>query len=180
MVNKKEIMAVIEGLLFLKEEPLTLEKISSILEMPEKEVSLLVKEMMEEMKEQQRGLQIMEIAGGYLMGTCPKHASYLEKLFEKESRTTLSRAALETLAIIAYKQPVTRVEIETTRGVRVDSILDNLLRRSLITVTGRKEGLGRPLLYGVTDGFLKYFGLNSINDLPPLEGFTKEDNDGHY
>ncbi|NLC50815.1 MAG: SMC-Scp complex subunit ScpB, partial [Firmicutes bacterium] len=92
-----------------------------------------------------------------------------DKLYEKETSTSLSRAALETLAIIAYKQPITRVEIEAIRGVRVDKILENLLKRQLIKVVGRKEGLGRPLLYGVTEGFLKYFGLNSLDDLPPLE-----------
>ncbi|MGI6097941.1 MAG: SMC-Scp complex subunit ScpB [Dethiobacteria bacterium] len=169
-MDRKKTMAIIEGLLFINEEPLTLERIAEIVEYPPEELSFLLQEMQQRMKkEEQRGLQIIEVAGGYLMGTKPEYASYMDKLYEKETSTSLSRAALETLAIIAYKQPITRVEIEAIRGVRVDKILENLLKRQLIKVVGRKEGLGRPLLYGVTEGFLKYFGLNSLDDLPPLE-----------
>ena len=101
--------------------------------------------------------------------TKPELAVYLEKLKKVPRQVPLSQAALETLAIIAYKQPITRAEIETIRGVRVDSSLSTLLERGLIEETGRKEGPGRPILYGTTKGFLKYFGLNSLDELPIVD-----------
>ena len=129
----------------------------------------LIRELQQDLAEQQRGLRLFEIAGGYQMGTAPELAPYLEQAVGDEESGHLSGAALETLAIIAYRQPLTRPEIEAIRGVRCEHILQNLLKRKLIRVSGRKEGPGRPLIYATTPDFLRYFGLNDLHELPPLE-----------
>jgi segregation and condensation protein B len=159
----------IEALLFLSEEPVKIEKVATVLTSPPDEALLLMRELQKDLNSSGRGLQIFEIAGGYQMGTLPELAPYLEKAFSEDVSSNLSQAALEALAIIAYKQPVTRIEIESIRGVRSEHVLENLLKRKLIRISGRKEGPGRPLLYSTTPDFLKYFGLMDLNDLPPLE-----------
>ncbi len=168
-MEHEQYKAVIEAILFLKEEPVRAEKLAAILEIPPEEVRGLIEELQQELVLQRRGLRIFEIAGGYRMGSAPELAPYLEKAFGEEESGSLSQAALETLAIIAYKQPLTRVEIEAVRGVRCEHILDNLLKRKLVRISGRKEGPGRPLIYKTTPDFLKYFGLKDLGDLPPLD-----------
>jgi segregation and condensation protein B len=128
-----------------------------------------MQELKDDLAAATRGLQIVETAGGFQMGTVPELAPYLERAFSEDVSSNLSTAALEALAIIAYKQPVTRIEIESIRGVRSEHVLENLLKRKLIKISGRKEGPGRPLLYGTTTDFLKYFGLKELADLPPLD-----------
>jgi segregation and condensation protein B len=168
-VEHEQYKAALEAILFLKEEPVRADKLAAVLEISPEEVRTLLKELQQELVSQRRGLRIFEIAGGYRMGSAPELASFLEKAFGEEESGTLSPAALETLAIIAYKQPLTRVEIEAVRGVRCEHILDNLLKRKLIRISGRKEGPGRPLIYKTTPDFLQYFGLKGLDDLPPLE-----------
>lgn len=168
-MERKQLKQVIEALLFLREDPVRAERIAAVLEIPATEVKGLVAELQRELDKAERGLQIFETAGGYQMGTRPELAPFLEKIFGEEGSGNLSPAAMETLAIIAYKQPVTRIEIESVRGVKCDHVLDNLLRRKLIRISGRKETPGRPLLYATTPDFLKYFGLKELYDLPPLE-----------
>jgi segregation and condensation protein B len=160
---------LIEAILFLKEEPVRLEKIADILEMPREEARELLSELQQDLAGAGRGVRIFEVAGGYQMGTPPELAEDLERAFGEEGSGSLSNASLETMAIIAYKQPVTRVEVESIRGVKCDHVLDNLLKRRLIKVSGRKEGPGRPLIYCTTPDFLKYFGLKELKDLPSLE-----------
>ncbi len=168
-MEHEQYKAALEAILFLKEEPVRADKLAAVLEISPEEVRTLLKELQQELVSQRRGLRIFEIAGGYRMGSAPELASFLEKAFGEEESGTLSPAALETLAIIAYKQPLTRVEIEAVRGVRCEHILDNLLKRKLIRISGRKEGPGRPLIYKTTPDFLQYFGLKGLDDLPPLE-----------
>ncbi len=168
-MERAQCKAQIEAILFLKEEPVKAEQLAKFLESSPDEVRTLVKELQEELASQQRGLRIFEIAGGYQMGSAPELAPYIEKALGEKESDSLSPAALETLAIIAYKQPLTRVEIEAVRGVRCEHVLDQLLKRKLICVCGRKEGPGRPLLYKTTPDFLKFFGLKSLEELPPLE-----------
>lgn len=160
----------IEALLFLSEEPVGSERIAAVLAASVEEVDRLVAELKGDLLRSSRGLQVFDVAGGYQMGTLPELAPSLEKAFSEEVSSNLTTAALEVLAIVAYKQPVTRIEIESIRGVRSEQVLDNLMKRKLIRVTGRKEGPGRPLLYSTTVDFLKYFGLKDIADLPRLEG----------
>lgn len=162
--------AIIEAILFLREEPVKADKLAAVLEITSEEVRGLLGEMQQECIALGRGLRIFEIAGGYGMGSAPELAPYLEKALGEEGSGNLSPAAMETLAIIAYKQPLTRVEIEAVRGVRCEHILDNLLKRRLIRISGRKEAPGRPLIYKTTSDFLKYFGLMALDDLPPLAG----------
>ena len=168
-MNWREAKAVLEALIFASSEPVTVKEMSIIIELNEETVRALLAELTQEYKDQRRGIQILEVAGGYQMVTKPELAVYLEKLRKVPRQVPLSQAALETLAIIAYKQPITRAEIETIRGVRVDSSLSTLLEKGLIEETGRKEGPGRPILYGTTRKFLKYFGLNSLDELPIVE-----------
>lgn len=173
-MEKKEreisIAAVIEAALFLSSEPLSLAKMKKICEATEKEINNALKELKAELEEEKRGLVLLETPEGYQLGTKPEVAGYLEKLFDEDSSAVpLSQAALETLAIIACKQPVTRMEIENIRGVKAEGVIDNLLKRGLIQVSGRKEGLGRPFLYSTTDIFLQYFGLKDLTEIEPLK-----------
>lgn len=165
-----DLKEIIEAILFIAEEPLNLQEMADITDagLPETETAL--QELISHY-EGKAGLQILKVAGGYQVATRPDVASYIEKM-EKEGHTLrLSQAAMESMAIIAYKQPVTRVEIEAIRGVRVDRVLENLLKKKLIRITGRKQIPGRPMTYGTTKKFLQYFGLNDLSDLPPLGDF---------
>lgn len=159
----------VEALLFLSEESVKIDKLAIVLSISRDEAEALVGELKNDLVSARRGLQIFELAGGYQMGTLPELAPYIEKAFSEDVSSNLSTAALEALAIIAYKQPVTRIEIESIRGVRSEHVLENLLKRKLIKISGRKEGPGRPLLYNTTPDFLKYFGLKELSDLPSLE-----------
>ncbi len=159
----------VEALLFLSEEPVKIDKLATVLSISIDEAEALVGELKNDLASARRGLQVFEVAGGYQMGTLPELAPYIEKAFSEDVSSNLSTAALEALAIIAYKQPVTRIEIESIRGVRSEHVLENLLKRKLIKISGRKEGPGRPLLYNTTPDFLKYFGLKELSNLPSLE-----------
>lgn len=165
----EERKAVIEALLFLSEEPVALAKIAAGLDLSRETVQGLLEELQQDLVEQRRGLRIFEVAGGYQIGSAPELAPYLEEAVGEEESGQLSNAALETLAIIAYRQPLTRLEIEEIRGVRCEHILENLIKRKLIQISGRKDGPGRPLIYKTTSDFLKYFGLKDLKELPPLE-----------
>ncbi len=168
-MNWKKAKAVLEAVIFASSEPVTVKEMSTILELNYETVEQLLAELMAEYDDQQRGIQIKEVAEGFQFVTKPEYADYLEKLKKVPRNAPLSQAALETLAIIAYKQPITRAEIETIRGVRVDSSLATLLERGLIEETGRKDGPGRPILYGTTKAFLKYFGLKNLDELPIVD-----------
>jgi len=125
-----------------------------------------VNELNEKYENLELPFSILKVAGGFSYSTKPQFAKYVGYLSTEKSKRRLSQAALETLAIIAYKQPITKPEIETIRGVNSDYIINMLLEKNLITISGRAETIGRPLLYGTTDEFLKYFGLYKITDLP--------------
>jgi segregation and condensation protein B len=172
-MDRAEQKRVIEAVLFLTEEPLKAEKIALVLATSLDEAEALMKDLKEDLAAAGRGIQVFETATGFQMGTSPELAPYLERAFSEDVSSNLSAAALEALAIIAYKQPVTRIEIESIRGVRSEHVLENLLKRKLIKINGRKEGPGRPLLYGTTADFLKYFGLRELAELPPLEAGTE-------
>ncbi|NLL18754.1 MAG: SMC-Scp complex subunit ScpB [Clostridia bacterium] len=168
MLFADNLKATIECILFAAPEPITVKEMAAIMELHVEEVEELLAELTHDYNDTARGLQIQAVAGGYKMTTKPAFAPYVEKLCRPKSNP-LSKPALETLAIIAYRQPVTRAEIEAIRGVKVDHLLTNLLERNLIQEVGRKETPGRPILYGTTKEFLEYLGLYSLKDLPPLE-----------
>ncbi|MGD0948903.1 MAG: SMC-Scp complex subunit ScpB [Candidatus Binatia bacterium] len=160
---------IIESVLFAAGTPVSLRRLVEILDGPtSKEVLAAVRRLLQEYALGRRGIQLREVAGGYQFRTARENAEWVRAVFrEKPSR--LGRAALETLAIVAYKQPVTRAEIEAVRGVDVDGVLSTLLSRRLIKIEGRKETVGRPLLYGTTAEFLEVFGLKDLNELPSLK-----------
>ncbi|WP_438432294.1 SMC-Scp complex subunit ScpB [Gorillibacterium sp. sgz500922] len=160
-------LPIIEGLLFAAgDEGLDARQLAEVLEISAAAARELVESLRLNLKETGRGVQIVELAGSYQMTTVPEHAPYFEKLAESPSRSSLSQASLETLSIVAYRQPITRVEIEEIRGVKCDRALQTLVAKELIEETGRAEAVGRPILYGTTKPFLDYFGLSSLEDLP--------------
>lgn len=157
----------VEALLFVSGDPITIHKIAQIIEIPEDHVTLLIEQLIEDMANDNRGLTIVKVAAGYQLCTKPELSGILEKLGQVQDNK-LSAAAMETLSIIAFKQPITKMEIESIRGVKVDRVLATLNERQMIKEIGRKEAIGRPILYGTTETFLKCFGLNGLQDLPPL------------
>jgi segregation and condensation protein B len=162
---------VVEALLFASDTPLEAERIREVLDLPDvHEAGRLIEELRARYEASSQGLQIVEVGGGYRMITRPEVAPWLVRLARARTRTRLSRPALEALAIIAYKQPVSRPEIDAVRGVNSEAVLDNLLERRLIRITGRKEAPGRPYLFETTREFLVAFGLRDIGDLPKVEG----------
>jgi segregation and condensation protein B len=160
-----ETKSIIEALLFVANEPLTIKTIAEITERSEDEVEVFLKAIKADCEREMKGFCLIEVAEGYSFVTRSEYAPYIEKLV-KPRLNALTQAALETLAIIAYRQPVTKSEIDQIRGVNSDSAINTLLDRTLIEETGRKEGPGRPILYGTTQDFLKYFGLKDLKQLP--------------
>jgi segregation and condensation protein B len=165
----KEIEAVIEGLLFTAGDPLTLEKIAEIIEVDRKTTKLILNNISTNYQNSTRGIMLREIDGSYQLCTRFEHYEYIRKLFEPRQKQALSQAAFETLAIIAYNQPVTRAKIEQVRGVNSDSALIRLIERNLIKEAGRLDSPGKPILYETTDEFLRSFGFKSKSDLPVID-----------
>ncbi|MEK3991048.1 MULTISPECIES: SMC-Scp complex subunit ScpB [Robertmurraya] len=161
---------IVESLLFAAgDEGLTIKQIATVLEIEEVEAERIVRELMNELsKNENRGIAVVQLAGTYQLATKKENSIYLKKLVESPNTSTLSQAALETLAIIAYKQPITRAEIEEIRGVKTERPLQTLVGKVLVKEVGRAEGTGRAILYGTTKEFLDYFGLRSLEELPPL------------
>lgn len=176
--------SIIESLLFAAgDEGLSLKQISQVLEIDEPFANEILHQLIEDCKkDENRGIMVIQLAGTYQLGTKKENSPYLKKLVESPHTSTLSQAALETLAIIAYKQPITRAEIEEIRGVKTERPLQTLAGKALIKEIGRAEGTGRAILYGTTKEFLDYFGLRSLEELPPLpekvdEEFVQEEAD---
>ncbi|HEV8613931.1 MAG TPA: SMC-Scp complex subunit ScpB [Methylomirabilota bacterium] len=162
---------VVEALLFASDTPLEPERIREVLDLEHVAAAReLLTELTTRYDEGGRGLAIVEVGGGYRMVTRPELAPWLVRLARARTRLRLSRPALETLAIIAYKQPVSRPEVDAVRGVNSEGVLDNLLERRLVRIAGRKEAPGRPFLYETTREFLVAFGLRDVGELPKVEG----------
>ena len=168
--------AAIEAILFASPDPIRSRKLAEALRdtgIDARGVRKLVGELAKEYDAARRGIAIEEVAGGFQILTRPEYADYVAAAFGGGGGGKLSQAALETLAVVAYKQPVTRADVEAIRGVQAGPLLRTLLHKGLIRITGRAEVLGRPLLYGTTDKFLQHFGLKSINELPKVEELPK-------
>jgi len=158
------------------DEGLSLKQITAVLEVDEIKANEIVTELQQDYEDDEnRGITIVQLAGVYQLATKKEHADYLKKLVESPGTAHLSQAALETLAIVAYKQPITRAEIEEIRGVKTERPLHTLSSRALIKEVGRAEGTGRAILYGTTKEFLDYFGLKNISELPPLPDHIEDD-----
>jgi segregation and condensation protein B len=174
-MEDREKKSVIEAILFLSGEPLTISTLKDVIELPELEIKRLFEELVAEYKERDTGLMIVEVAHGYQMVTNPAYSEWIKKYRNKHISSRLSLPALETLAIIAYKQPIIRAEIEQIRGVNSDSAIRTLYEKRLIKIMGRKEAPGRPFLYGTTREFLQYFGLKDLSEMPTLKDLIREE-----
>lgn len=163
-----EAKAVLEALIFSAKDPVSPDQLAEISGIDKQTVEAILGQLVQEYERSYHGVALLQVAGGYIFGTKPQYANFVRKLHEPVIRTGLSHAALETLAVIAYKQPCTKLDIEAIRGVKVDSSIASLMERGLIRDVGRKDAPGRPVLYETTQEFLIRFGLNSLDDLPAL------------
>lgn len=173
--KKNSLKSAIEAVLFASGEPLSLQDLVNHLEEKSKTLEIVIEEMMEEYESLNRGIKIICIKGSYQLVTKAENSNYIQKLLKKNKRQSLSQASIESLAIIAYKQPITRIDIDEIRGVKSESALQRLIEKELIKEVGRLEVPGRPILYGTTDEFLRQFELTDLRDLPSLDLFGQED-----
>ena len=171
-MNRTSVKSILEALLFINERPIELGELTEVLEISRKETDIALEELSGEYRERSSGICIVKVAGGYQMCSAPNNDTWVKKMYQERSKQKLSTASLETLAVIAYKQPVTRVEIEAIRGVNVDGVARKLSELGLIKIAGRKDVIGKPFLYITTRKFLEYFGINTLKDLPKLEEFA--------
>lgn len=167
-MDTEEIKRVVECLLFVSDAPLSLKKTAAILEVPPSEVKQALESLAGDLDIRGSSLFLREIAEGWQISSKKEYAPWIRKLLKDRATFRLSRAALETLSVIAYKQPLTRMEVEQVRGVEVSAVLSTLLEKRLIRIVGRKDTLGTPLLYGTSPDFLKQFGLKNIGELPAM------------
>ncbi len=173
LLETDDLKKIIETLLFITDRPVKPGRIADVVETADaRRVREIIRELQEEYAAQGRAVQIVELGGGFQMSTKPEYGRWVRRLYNEKMTTKLSNAALETLAIVAYKQPITRAEMEAIRGVDVAGPLERLLERALVRVVGKKDTVGRPMVYGTTDEFLRMFGLNKISELPDLQVFA--------
>ena len=173
-VNIESSKGILEAVLYASGDALGVRELAEIIGIEEKQVRVLINEMNKDYESECRGIFIVEFNNKVQLSTKPEFGTYIKKLVKPGTRQTLSQAALETLSIIAYKQPVTRIQIDEIRGVRSDRAISTLVECQLVKETGRMDAPGRPILYGTTEDFLKYFGFKSIKELPQLIEFNLE------
>jgi segregation and condensation protein B len=166
-----ELKKIVEALIFAADQPLQEYRISNILGTAagDADIDKLIGEIAEDYNNRLGPVELRFVAGGWQFATKKEYGSWVKKLYKERTTLKLSNSALETLAVIAYKQPITRSEAEEVRGVEVSGVLETLLERKLVRIVGRKETVGRPLLYGTTQEFLKHFGLSHLSELPAIE-----------
>ena len=174
-MNDKQYKAIIEAILFTMGESVELEKIADAIELDKKKTKELIQEMKNELDQLDRGVSILELEGAYQMCTKPEMYDYLIKIAKQPKKHVLTDVLLETLSIIAYKQPVTRIEIEKIRGVSCDHAVNKLVEYILVCELGRLDAPGRPLLFGTTEEFLRSFGVHSVDELPVLSPVQLEE-----
>jgi len=171
-----EAKRIVETLLYMTDHPLTLKEIREVLNSAafkkDEDIKRLIDEVKQSYDQVNSGMAVVEVAGGFQVATRTDMAPWVRRLYKERLTVRLSGSALETLSIIAYKQPITRSEVEQIRGVEATGVMDTLLDRRLVKVVGRKETIGRPLLYGTTPNFLRQFGLTHLSDLPELSTVT--------
>lgn len=175
--KKDRIKSIIESILFVTGEPLSLRDIAINLEMPPRYVEEVLNEMILDYETSSRGIKLISIKDEYQLVTKSENSDYIQKLLKKNKRQSLSQASLESLAIIAYKQPITRIDIDEIRGVKSESAIQKLIEKNLIKESGRLDVPGRPILYSTTNEFLRQFELNDLKELPSLDLFDNTDDD---
>ena len=168
-MNISEKLQILEALLFAAPEPLSQARVNLIFQNDAPQLEDAIKKLNAYYEKNDRSYIIQSIAGGYQITTLPKYDKWIKRMFDKSGKLTLSTAAIETLAIVAYKQPINRFNIESIRGVDCSGVIRTLLTRNLIKIKGRDDSPGRPLLYSTTNDFLENFGLNRISDLPKIK-----------
>lgn len=171
---ENNVKSAVEAILFSSEKPILLDQIKKALDgYDANQIRLIIEELAADYKRDNRGIRIAEIAGGFQMLTAADFAPFLKKFYKLRRVERLSRQALETLAIIAYKQPLTKSEIELLRNVNPDGVMSSLVEKNLLRICGRKKVPGRPFVYGTTRHFLEHFGLKSLDELPKMEDFSQ-------
>ena len=169
MASKKSIKSALESMMFVWGEPLDVKTAADVFNMNRQEIYDCFLELQKEYEQEGRGIVIREVNKAFQFVTREENADYIERLCTPVKARRLSQSALEVLAIVAYKQPVTKGEIEAIRGIKCDRVMDGLIRRELVCEKGRSDAVGRPILYGTTDAFLKNFGFSSPKELPPID-----------
>lgn len=170
----EEIKSIIESILFAYGDPISIKELNYAIneELSSKEIELMLISLMEEYKENNRGIQIIKLENKYQMCTNKKYASFIKKILEPKKKKPLSQATLETLTIVAYKQPITKIEIEDIRGVKCDKVIQTLIENDLIVEAGRIDKIGKPIIYKTTNEFLKLLNIEKLDDLPPIESYS--------
>ena len=169
MASKKTIKSAIESMMFVWGEPLDIKEVADIFNVDKKEIYGYFKELQEEYEQEGRGIVIREVNKSFQFVTRKENLDYIERLCTPVKHKRLSQSALEVLAIVAYKQPVTKGEIEAVRGIKCDRVIEGLAKKNLVAEVGRSDAVGRPILYGTTDEFLKQFGFETLKELPTIE-----------
>ena len=169
MASKKSMKSAFESMMFVWGEPLDVKAAADVFDITKQEAYDLFKELQAEYEQEGRGIVIREINKTFQFVTREENADYIERLCTPVKARRLSQSALEVLAIVAYKQPVTKGEIEAIRGIKCDRVMEGLMKKDLVCEKGRSEAVGRPILYGTTDTFLKNFGFSSLKELPPID-----------
>jgi segregation and condensation protein B len=173
-LEDQQLKSAIEALLFISANPLSVDRLKGIFEEASKEqIEAQLASLKQDYGSRGAGVMLSEVAGGWQLATCPENATWIRKFRSVKVSTKLSRPALETLAIIAYKQPITRTEVEAIRGVNIGGIIRNLMDRRLVKIVGKKDVPGKPMLYGTSMEFLQYFGLKDLSSLPTLKEFQE-------
>ncbi len=174
-MNNREYISIIESVLFIWSEPLHIDELSKVVELSKKETRELVNQLKDECEHYRRGIILNEYDGYLQFSTRPEHNDYISKLVKKSKKKALSNSAMEVLSIIAYKQPITRIEIDDIRGVKSYSSIDTLQSKKLIHEVGRLDKIGKPILYGTTVDFLAMFNIGSLDQLPTIESLESLD-----
>ena len=169
MASKKSIKSALESMMFVWGEPLDVKTAADVFNMNRQEIYECFLELQKEYEQEGRGIVIREVNKAFQFVTREENADYIERLCTPVKARRLSQSALEVLAIVAYKQPVTKGEIEAIRGIKCDRVMDGLIKKELVCEKGRSDAVGRPILYGTTDAFLKNFGFSSLKELPPID-----------
>ncbi len=173
-IAERELKGILESLLFVSPEPVSVQRLLAVIgDVSKADLVRALQSLGQDLEQEGRGVRLAEIAGGYRLVTKQEYASWIKRLDKAKSAAKLSRSALESLAIIAYKQPIVKSEIEEIRGVETSGVVRTLLERKLVRIVGRKEVPGRPIMYGTTKFFLEHFGLNDLSQLPPLREFKE-------
>ncbi|MBC6002402.1 Segregation and condensation protein B [uncultured Clostridium sp.] len=175
-MRRDEIKSIIEAIMFAYSDPISIKELNNAIneELSSKEIEIMLNSLIEEYKENNRGIQIIKLQDKYQMCTNKEYSSFVKNILEPKKKKTLSQATLEALTIIAYKQPITKVELEEIRGVKSDKVIQTLLENDLIYEAGRLDKIGKPIIYKTTNEFLRLLNIEKLEDLPPIENYEKE------